>query len=87
MSSVVIPAAARTEKEGDAAAVVARLQHLPCRIEHRGPAKVDEFFTPLVRETAPGGEKCRLGDGGGGEDDVSRHIPLLEPGLKTIDDW
>ena len=73
MSSVVIPAAARTEKEGETGAVVERLQHLPCRIEHRGHAKVDEFFTPLVREAAPGGEKYQPGEG---QDGASGPVPL-----------
>lgn len=54
MSSVVIPAAARTEAAEAPTESAARLQHLPCRIEHRGPAQVDQFFTPLVRHTAPG---------------------------------
>ncbi|KAF0292077.1 Ribonuclease H2 subunit C [Amphibalanus amphitrite] len=51
MSTVVIPAEVRAK---ETAAGVTKLQHMPCRIEHRGTAKVEEFFTPLVREVSPG---------------------------------
>ncbi|XP_037089534.1 ribonuclease H2 subunit C-like [Pollicipes pollicipes] len=51
MSSVVVPRSA-VERNGEG--VTCRVQHLPCRVEHRGPANIDVYFTPLVCETAPG---------------------------------
>jgi len=54
MSSVVIPGSVKESAPESAEVSTCRLQHLPCRVQHRGPAQVDVYFTPLVEETASG---------------------------------